>query len=689
MFNKYLTYIFVLAMFMFSAQSNAQETEIELEEIQISDNRNANEIQTKNTDGFTVSSKPRSIGALFTGANGFGVVKRGGYAMEPVLRGFKYDQLSVQFDGGTHVASACANRMDPITTRINSEEIEKIEILKGPYSVRFGQNLGGIVNIITERPKYEAAFAVHGIIDGSYETNGEGKITRLMLNGGNKKWDFYVTGGYRDFGNYKSGDGKEIASMFNTSDYAVKLGFNPGTDSRLLATWRQSYTGKVLHAGLPMDAKDDWSYSGTLDYSARNINPVLYSVRAKMYYSYVDHWMTNEWRPSFASAESLTGTTSEAYGGKLEFQLLHSPSNVLYAGADWMHTAKDGARSRLVKINTCTGVTLPKPMMFTDKVWQNSFLDDAGIFLENKWNATELLTAVFGIRMDYVQTSVLDAENDYAAYWGKKILTENELNISANAGLTFKPTDRTEIKWQLGRGARSADLLERYINHLTVGMDAYEYIGNPALKAEINYQTDITFTYKNEQLTWYINGFYSYINNYISAVVDSTILRKFTPCMNPKYTKVFTNIDRIYQSGFEVGGHYVMAKHWNFDFGASYTYAQNASLNEPLAEIPPFGMHLSFGYKTDKLHLATKTRYSAKQQRVSTSFAESETPAYEVIDLVAEYRLFTWLNMRTEVDNLLNKTYYDHLSRAYKSMPEESEFYEPGRNFRFTLQFMF
>jgi len=45
--------------------------------------------------------------------------------MEPILRGFKYDQLNVQFDGGVHSANACPNRMDPAIAQISPEEIEK------------------------------------------------------------------------------------------------------------------------------------------------------------------------------------------------------------------------------------------------------------------------------------------------------------------------------------------------------------------------------------------------------------------------------------------------------------------------------------------------------------------------------------------------------------------------------------
>jgi len=77
-------------------------------------------------------SQPRSVGNLFRDIKGFGISKKGAYASEPVFRSFKYEQLNIQYDGGMKVLNACPNRMDPITTHIIPEEIEKIEIVKGP-----------------------------------------------------------------------------------------------------------------------------------------------------------------------------------------------------------------------------------------------------------------------------------------------------------------------------------------------------------------------------------------------------------------------------------------------------------------------------------------------------------------------------------------------------------------------------
>ncbi len=101
-------------------------------------------------DDIKATSQPRNVSDLFKDIPGFGIQKRGAYASEPVFRAFKYEQLNVQYDGGMKILNACPNRMDPITTHVIPEEIERIELVKGPFTMRFGQNFGGIINLVSK-----------------------------------------------------------------------------------------------------------------------------------------------------------------------------------------------------------------------------------------------------------------------------------------------------------------------------------------------------------------------------------------------------------------------------------------------------------------------------------------------------------------------------------------------------------
>lgn len=128
-----------------------QPAQIELNEIIVSANPLEDIAQSEIiVDPIKMISQPRSVGDLFKDIKGFGISKRGAFASEPVFRSFKYEELNVQYDGGMKILNACPNRMDPITTHMIPEEVEKIEIVKGPFTVRFGENFGGIINIVTK-----------------------------------------------------------------------------------------------------------------------------------------------------------------------------------------------------------------------------------------------------------------------------------------------------------------------------------------------------------------------------------------------------------------------------------------------------------------------------------------------------------------------------------------------------------
>ncbi len=59
----------------------------------------------------------------------------------------------------------------------------------------------------------------------------------------------------------------------------------------------------------------------------------------------------------------------------------------------------------------------------------------------------------------------------------------------------------------------------------------------------------------------------AYVNDYITAAVDTTIPRIYNACMDPQYTKVFTNVDEALLTGFEAGFDWRFAEGWQYKIG--------------------------------------------------------------------------------------------------------------------------
>ncbi len=688
--NTIALILIILAPFFLKGTNPPPDT-LNIEEILVVGKRVNGNVKTSLTGENIHLMNPHDGGEIFKFTPGFNILKKGNYAMEPVLRGYKFEQLNVQMDGGIHSTNACPNRMDPAISQISIEDIEKVEVIKGPYSVRFGPVFGGIVNVINKRPQRQDGHIVSGTVEGGYQSNGGNFYTNLYSQIVKKRWDFLISAGYKDYGNYTSGSGDTIASSFRRFGYTAKAGYNIASNQRIQIGIRQSFASDVLYPGLPMDAVKDNSTIVSADYAATNLSEKVISLKIKGYTSFIDHLMTNEYRPNYALTHSSTPVTAENFGGRTEIGIKSGKNSVLYAGFDYQYIGKDGVRHREVYKNGCTNppTVFDPPKNFTDKVWQNSHKSDMGIFAENKWQLSEKLLWQTGLRLDFVSFDIKDPETDFNELYNGNIKPDSKISPAVNSVLTWDINNSFRFQWSIAAAQRTPDLTELFINHLSVGLDAYEYVGNPNLKPETNYQTDIKLEKTGEVFSFYVDVFYSYLTNYISAVVDTTIPRKFMPCKDPKFTKRFVNIDEAYMTGFEAGINMNLFDNFKFNLGAAYTYAQNTTLDEPLPEIPPFTVNTGLKYSITNFSAQLNARIATDQNRISTSFNESATPGFSVFDLYLSYKPWKFIEINAAVTNIFNKNYVEHLSRAYKNMDVSGLYYEPGRSFNVGMKFIF
>ncbi len=681
--------ILVLAMFFALSAAAIEPDTLQLEEIVVRSASVPVASRTNISGRILKLENAHDGGSLFVNQIGFGIEKRGNYGMEPVLRGFKYSQLNVLIDGGVQTTNACPNRMDPAISQIAMEEIEKIEVIKGPYSVRFGQSFGGIINIVNRKPDRYGDKAFKGIVDAGYQTNGNNFYSNAFIQAMEGQFDLSLNAGYKKFGNYVSGDGQEIASSFNRSGYAVKLGYNPSDKHRIQLSLRQSKATDVMYAGLPMDADWDKSNIISLDYASAKLNKSINGIKLKLYGSFVDHQMSNFARPAFAMSEAVSNTQAGVFGGRSEVLFQLGSANLLYAGLDYKQINKVGTRERLVHKNICTGEVFDTPKAFTDQVWQDSKQNNFGLFVENKLQITANKLWGFGLRLDFLDYDIREPAQNFVEYYKSNLLPDSRIDLSANTSLSWYFQKQLSMSIAIARARRAPELSELFINHFNIGMDAYEYLGNPTLESEINNQIDVRLEKQWNNVVVYGDVFYSYIQNYISAVVDTTISRLYLPCQEPKFTKVFTNIDKVFLTGFELGTDFYFGDYWSSSLGVAYTYAQNISWEEPLPEISPFTMLASLTFEKPKYVFRLNGRAAAAQNRVSLSFNESDTPGFALFDFYAAYKPIKPLELTLTIKNITNANYVEHLSRAYKGMEIESLFYEPGISVNFGIRFMF
>jgi len=639
-------------------------------------------------DDIKKGSQPRNVTDLFKDIPGFSIQKRSATATEPSLRSFKYEQMNIKYDGGMKMVNACPNRMDPITAHVIPEEVRKIEVVKGPFTVRFGQSFGGIVNMITKAPTPDD-YGFSGSVQSGYETNGGNFVARAELMYAKEKFDFTIDGERRDFGNYTDGNGIETSSGFETTSYSLKAGYNPSNNQRLQIDWRQKFGKDIMHVGLPMDSPKDDSYMIGLDYKIKKMSDKISSIVVKGYYSFVDHLMSNGYgndtytRPNYPAMDARTPVTSNTMGGKFEIGITPSEKLLIYTGFDADIIKREG--NKMVIINAMNGNPLPTPIIKKAKVWQDATINDYGLFAEINYKVTNHITATAGLRTDFVSAGIDDADTAFEALYGGKVNDQSDVVVGGNISTKYRKNG-LQMQLAYGRGTRTPSMVERYIYRFVINSDSRDYIGNPYLKPEINNQFEFSVNKRFKKANFGVSTFYSIMENYITAYINAD----FTASGSTKSPKQFINVSAN-QYGFDAFFNYKITDEFTFKSDIALTKAYNETFDEPLAQVAPMSTHLGLKYEKEHYWIDLRSEIIAKQADFSSSFNETETPAYNTFDLRLGYKPTKKLSFGASILNIFDTAYYNHLNFALKNADENNgmRIYEVGRNFSIYAKYNF
>jgi len=640
----------------------------------------------------------RDVGDYLRSIPNVGGIRKGGGAIDPVVRGFKFSQLNVVMDGGMKIENGCPNRMDPVTAHVEVEELAKINVVKGPFLLNYGPSMGGVIDLQTEDPHPYAKFEIHGNALFGYETNWEGAKEHFSLYGGNSKIYFLANGGYRKFGDYSSGASEGVSTTYNTSfrkyNYGAKVGYVISKKQNFLLSYNESHGRDVMFPALTMDEKSDDTRMMSMDYAIKNLPGTIKSLDVKVYRSDVHHVMDNSNRTTWEAKQMVADVDAINTGGKAMMGMKVKSHN-LSAGLDFENIYKDGVRTMTMLM---MGTTSTKRF----NLWNKALIRNAGLFAGyNTVIKSFALDAALRVDFNYADSEdTLVLIKNGVEYFNET--SSQFVNVSANLGVTKYLTDNFAVSLALARGTRSPNMLERYIKLLSVGYDNYDYLGNPQLKPETNNEVDLTFKYSDPKLgSIYVNGFYSYVKDYISAkMLPSSVVMPAT--LGAPGVKQYVNVDKATFTGFEVGYTSPQSYKLGVNIVAAMTYGQIPEVtkyiitsgqvtgdtllkNDALPEIPPFETTISVNYRLLNGKLVPKISYRlvAAQNHVSEAFYEPVTPGFSLLNFSVAYTITKNININAGANNIFNVSYYEHLNR--KIVGSTEKLYEPGRTFFVTL----
>jgi iron complex outermembrane receptor protein len=346
------------------------------------------------------------------------------------------------------------------TSTFDLGSAERIEVLRGPFATMYGNNTGGVINVITQSGPPEPTVWASGFA-GSYDTwgaslkfggqfgalNGIGIVSRFM------------TDGYRDHSNaqrnqlnakltYAVTDATSLTFVANSLDQPNTLDPLGLTAAQVRQNPRQAGTGALLfntrksvsqtQGGLALNhrfAGGD-EVQATAYYGARNVNQYLAFPGAA---------------PPPTSSGGVVDLDRNYGGGALRytrpFELGGTPFR-LSAGVEYGSMSE----TRRGYVNNF-GVTGALRRNEDDTVW------DLNAYLQGEWSFAERWLAFLGVRATRVEYQVKDLfvtpgnPNDSGS-------RTYSTSASPAAGLSYLVTPSVSVYANYGRGFETPTLAE-------------------------------------------------------------------------------------------------------------------------------------------------------------------------------------------------------------------------------------
>jgi len=625
-------------------------------------------------------SSAKDVGEALTKLEGIWKIRKGGIANDVVLRGFSRDNINVLIDDD-RVYAACPNRMDPPAFHVDFSQVEKIEVIKGPFDVRHQGSMAGLVNIITKKPEKGFHLKLNASA-GSFNFINLSPVVSYA----DDKLGILVGYSYRYSKPYKDGDGKRIteynnykpqfinSKAFEINTYWTKLGFKPIENHSVEFSYTKQDARHVLYPYLMMDAIYDKTDRFNMNYQIDGISDTLKSLKFHLYYTKVDHWMDDRYRTSAGSNlwSMATDAKSKAYGGRLEANLGDLTLGFEAYKRNW------DAINYMMKMGTQFAIP-------------NVDTDSFGLYGEYKRNLSDRLRLVAGLRLDTTKTKADSSKantNLYYAYKNTRSTSKTDTYPSGNVQLFYELQKGTELFVGLGHSVRVPDPQERYF---ALKRKDSDWVGNPELKPSKNTELDLGIKHSTDKALIKATAFYSYVQDYIT-VHNQNKVNNVPGVMNSQ-ARSYENVNAQFFGG-EVDLRLSLTQELFLFGGMSYVQARKETKPEKninssnVAEIPPLKTRIALRYDKGSYFGEVETLLSATQYRVDTDLNEQRTSGYGVVNVKVGGN-FKGFTINAGIDNVFDKKYYEYLSYQRDPFRSGVKVPEPGRTFYINASYTF
>ncbi|MCR5271135.1 MAG: hypothetical protein K6D91_08995 [Prevotella sp.] len=560
------------------------------------------------------------------------LVRRGSYAWEPTVNSMQTERLSTTIDG-MKIFYACTDKMDPVTSYVESSNLQSISLNSGLNgNPQATGNIGGALDLKLRKAGYSFDGKSYRLgANTGYETNGHVQV--YGADGAYSSSRFYANGGafYRHADNYKAGNNRMVDfSQFQKVNAFMNSGYRIATNDAIETTFIFDRATDVGYPALNMDVAKAEAFITSLAYKHLFHNSALQSWETKGYYNHITHVMDDTTRPDVQIHMDMPGkswTTGVYSMLNAQVVVLNAKNDVslnidsyynrlfadmtMYPGGAapmYMVTWPDvGTLNMGAALNDHIRLSKHASLLFSGKLsWQHQRLN-------NKEGYQALSVFFPGMHQQYHQTTGRIA----ASY----LISASNMQFS------------TGIGW----GSRAPSVTEAYGYYLNNTFDQYDYIGNPRLKNESAVEVNMAseWSLANDQWTMGLEANAFFFSNYIIGQFED---RLSAMTVGAEGVKVYSNISHATIANFSLSAEWRPTREWRWSTKGSYSIGQD-NADECLPLIAPLRYQSRLSYTKKALSAHAEVKGHMRQTCYGSKYGETETAAWTIVNLAVSYQL--------------------------------------------------
>ena len=600
----------------------------------------------------------------------------------PFIRGFTGRQNLLLVDGVRINNSTFRSGPVQYWNTVDSNAIERIELVRGQGSVLYGSDaFGGTVNTHTRSSNFldqDEGWFNQNTAFYRFDTNSESHVGRLeTIFGEGGKWGVLLGISVKDFGDIRdAGFGRYNNTGYSELDFDFRLDYAVSDSATLtLATQYVDQDdisrfhstldntgfvldGNVITAGsnLARDLDQERSLTYLKISEEEGAGWIKKWSAVLSYQTSQDSQFRDRSDPSDLTDIDLSNTNIDlqTWGLAVNFESDLGPGAIIY-GADYYHDRVDSTGSR-------TGNDPREERPIAD----NSEYDLFGLYAQYRWKPSQLpkLEATVGVRYTYAKA---DIGNVFDESLAQDVGAEQDWdNLVLSGRVLYRATDNLNVYAGISEGFRAPNL-----NDLTGNLDSRSGVSESG-SLDVDPEEFITYEigahYESDKFGYSLAAYYTEIDSIIARVPASSATNAIVTTTNGQDGFIY---------GFEASGFYNLSSQWQIKAQASWQEGETETelfIGGPVEEeyvsrlAPLMGsVSMRWSHPNDRFWIegrvsaaATADKLSNNDQGDTQRIPIGGTPSHVIGSLYAGWQATDDILLTAAVENLTDEVYRVH-----------------------------